>query len=180
MKSLKKTAALLIALVIAFGAFAPTALAAYAPTNWANWSVQSRNNYSTTYTYALQNVLKGNYHLDDPNNFAVDGIFGNGTRQEVVRFQQDNNLPADGIVGSQTWGKMYGYLRLNAYTSYWDAQLDRYHDFYGVRKSLGNGEGSSTKWSSDWFYGYRFGGSSTTTWKTSRDGSRGTWRNIMD
>ena len=34
---------------------------------------------------------------------AIDGIFGNGTRQAVVAFQQENNLAADGIVGPLTW-----------------------------------------------------------------------------
>ncbi len=33
----------------------------------------------------------------------VDGIFGNGTRQAVVAFQQENGLSADGIVGPRTW-----------------------------------------------------------------------------
>ena len=34
---------------------------------------------------------------------SADGIFGNGTRQAVVAFQQENNLAADGIVGPLTW-----------------------------------------------------------------------------
>ena len=34
---------------------------------------------------------------------AVDGIFGNGTRNAVVAFQQNNSLSPDGIVGASTW-----------------------------------------------------------------------------
>lgn len=33
---------------------------------------------------------------------AVDGDFGNGTKSVVIRFQKDNNLSPDGIVGSNT------------------------------------------------------------------------------
>ena len=173
MKKIKKTAALLIALAIAFSAFAPAALAAYAPSNWSNWPVQSRNNYSTTYTYALQNVIKGNYHLSDPNTFAVDGIYGNGTYQGVVRFQQDNRLDdIDGIVGTETWGKMREYLERNTSTSYYEVLLDRYTDFYFVKAFRGS------RISGDWFRGRHFGGS--VTWATTRDGSRNTWRLIMD
>ena len=32
----------------------------------------------------------------------IDGIFGNGTKTAVIKFQKDNNLSADGIVGSKT------------------------------------------------------------------------------
>jgi peptidoglycan hydrolase-like protein with peptidoglycan-binding domain len=34
---------------------------------------------------------------------AVDGVFGAGTKAAVVSFQSDNGLPADGVVGQQTW-----------------------------------------------------------------------------
>lgn len=46
----------------------------------------------------LQNKLKrwGYY------NGAVDGVFGNGTRSAVIKFQQKHGLAADGIVGPKT------------------------------------------------------------------------------
>lgn len=47
----------------------------------------------------LQNMLRD-------LNFAVaiDGDFGPGTEVAVTRFQSENDLAADGIVGPQTWG----------------------------------------------------------------------------
>ena len=38
---------------------------------------------------------------------ALDGVFGSGTRQQVINFQRYYNLTADGIVGPATWEKMY-------------------------------------------------------------------------
>ncbi len=38
---------------------------------------------------------------------AQDGIFGNGTRQAVIAFQQLKNLTPDGIVGAATWRALY-------------------------------------------------------------------------
>jgi hypothetical protein len=35
-----------------------------------------------------------------------DGIFGSGTKAAVQKWQTANGLPADGIVGPNTWGKM--------------------------------------------------------------------------
>lgn len=36
----------------------------------------------------------------------VDGIFGNDTKNAIMKFQKDNNLTIDGIVGKETWGKL--------------------------------------------------------------------------
>lgn len=38
---------------------------------------------------------------------AQDGIFGSGTRQAVIAFQQIMGLQADGIVGPLTWNSLY-------------------------------------------------------------------------
>jgi len=49
----------------------------------------------------LQNMLRD-------LNFAVaiDGDFGPGTEVAATRFQSENGLPADGIVGRQTWAAL--------------------------------------------------------------------------
>jgi len=39
---------------------------------------------------------------------AQDGIFGSGTRQAVIAFQNMMGLTADGIVGANTWRALYG------------------------------------------------------------------------
>ena len=38
---------------------------------------------------------------------ALDGVFGSGTRNQVINFQRYYNLAADGVVGPATWDKMY-------------------------------------------------------------------------
>lgn len=37
---------------------------------------------------------------------TVDGMYGEGTKQSVSRFQSNNNLSVDGIVGKATWDKI--------------------------------------------------------------------------
>lgn len=37
------------------------------------------------------------------NSLTVDGVFGSGTHDAVIRFQRDNSLTEDGIVGRNTW-----------------------------------------------------------------------------
>ncbi|MBD1374017.1 peptidoglycan-binding protein, partial [Hazenella sp. IB182357] len=38
---------------------------------------------------------------------AVDGVFGAKTEQKVRAFQKANGLAVDGIVGRNTWGKLF-------------------------------------------------------------------------
>ena len=45
-------------------------------------------------------------HGCNPN--GIDGIFGPGTRSAVIRFQIQNGLRGDGVVGSQTVGLLLG------------------------------------------------------------------------
>ncbi|MFD3157686.1 peptidoglycan-binding protein [Haloimpatiens sp. FM7330] len=41
-------------------------------------------------------------------NIYVDGIFGNMTRVAVMKFQNENRLNVDGVVGKATWKKLIG------------------------------------------------------------------------
>jgi len=38
----------------------------------------------------------------------IDGHFGPTTEAAVIKFQRENGLVADGVVGSSTWSKMFG------------------------------------------------------------------------
>ena len=37
---------------------------------------------------------------------SADGIFGNATKQAVIKFQNTNSIEADGIIGKMTWAKL--------------------------------------------------------------------------
>lgn len=43
-------------------------------------------------------------------NGSVDGVFGSRSLNALHKFQRANNLDADGVVGSFTWGKLKAYL----------------------------------------------------------------------
>lgn len=45
----------------------------------------------------------------------IDGKLGNKTRLAVKKFQRDNGLKADGVVGNQTWSKLGKYLTMKRY-----------------------------------------------------------------
>ncbi len=55
-------------------------------------------------------------------NGAIDGIFGTVTRDAVIRFQRENGLRADGIVGEKTMAALEPYLR--GYVNYYIEQGD--------------------------------------------------------
>lgn len=65
-----------------------------------------------------QDVITLQYLLDVISEYypgipapVQDGIFGSGTRQAVVAFQQNRGLVADGIVGQATWNALYESYR---------------------------------------------------------------------
>ncbi len=54
----------------------------------------------------LQNCLISKGYSVGSFDGKADGIFGNDTLRSVKKFQADNNLVADGIVGPKTWKKL--------------------------------------------------------------------------
>ena len=42
----------------------------------------------------------------DLGNYGADGDFGTATYNAVVKFQKDNGLTPDGIIGQNTWRKL--------------------------------------------------------------------------
>lgn len=59
------------------------------------------------YVATLQDALDALGH----NPGTIDGIFGTGTRNAVIRFQRANGLTPDGIVGCNTWKKIIEKMR---------------------------------------------------------------------
>ena len=50
------------------------------------------------------------------NISQIDGIFGLNTQEVVLKYQKDNGLKADGIVGKNTWNSLEKYIQ--GYISY--------------------------------------------------------------
>ncbi|MET7639548.1 peptidoglycan-binding protein [Streptomyces sp. NPDC005438] len=70
---------------------------------WPGLVVTVREGESGDAVAAAQTALnKHGYGL------AVDGQFGSGTASAVTKFQNDNGLTADGIVGPETWQNLLG------------------------------------------------------------------------
>jgi peptidoglycan DL-endopeptidase CwlO len=58
------------------------------------------------------NQLQSDLKADGYPTLAVDGIFGEATRQAVIAFQRAHGLaPADGIVGTETKAALDGITR---------------------------------------------------------------------
>jgi len=55
----------------------------------------------------IQTVLKNSVESE----IKVDGIFGSGTRAAVIKFQEKEGIPKDGIVGRNTISKMIDSLK---------------------------------------------------------------------
>lgn len=52
-------------------------------------------------------ILQNTLNQSGYNAGTADGIFGQNTEQAVKRFQRDQRLSQDGIVGPDTWMKLH-------------------------------------------------------------------------
>ena len=68
-----------------------------------NACVNVRLNAKGNITYIIQSML----YCKGYNTNGVDGIFGKGTASAVRKFQSDNDLSVDGIVGKNTFEKLF-------------------------------------------------------------------------
>jgi hypothetical protein len=88
---------------------------------WTAFPQCKQGSAPVNYTKVIQ-VMLANYNSSMRslimNHGGFDGIFGSYTKQAVIAFQQANGLTADGIVGPNTWGKLYD--RLVVYGAYGD------------------------------------------------------------
>jgi hypothetical protein len=51
----------------------------------------------------LQSLLDVKGYGTTLGKASIDGVFGDATKNAVMRFQKENNLKVDGVVGMQTW-----------------------------------------------------------------------------
>jgi hypothetical protein len=93
----------------------------------------------------VQRLLNANgYSLD------VDGVWGDQTEEAVRKYQKLNGLEVDGIVGTQTWGSLYGGNK-NTTTpttppepkSYSDIDLSKYDSGYQKSDDVKSAEDKS-------------------------------------
>ena len=54
--------------------------------------------------YTIQALLKGFGFTSD--DFAIDGIFGESTRQAVMNYQRARDLEVCGVVNAETWNRI--------------------------------------------------------------------------
>ena len=55
----------------------------------------------------IQTALKKAGYYDGP----IDGKIGPKTQEAVLKFQEENNLKVDGVVGQDTWKRLKEYLK---------------------------------------------------------------------
>lgn len=79
------------------------------PQTWPQLIIQVQQGSNGNAVSAVQSQIHS--RGDGANQVAVDGIFGPDTNAAVQAFQTLLGLPADGIVGQQTWNYLVnGYL----------------------------------------------------------------------
>lgn len=102
---MKKVLALSCAVVLCIGC----AITASAATIWSDGSMNTTQYSPGTKkgnSYAIQTIIKRLGY----NPGTVDGYFGDNTKSAVKKYQTNNGLTSDGIVGLGTWTELGGEL----------------------------------------------------------------------
>ena len=90
-------------------------------TNWKNLSKDSSNNTTYAVTQLQKELDARGYSVN-----GIDGIFGPGLKSAVEKFQKDNGLGVDGIVGKGTLRKLQN--RNGSYLKYNPAETQEYFE----------------------------------------------------
>lgn len=94
----------------------------------------------------LQKLLNANGYSVD-----VDGVWGEQTESAVRKYQKYSGLDVDGVVGTQTWGSLYGGNKTATPTTptepkkYSDIDLSKYDSGYNKSDDVINAEEAKTK-----------------------------------
>lgn len=94
----------------------------------------------------LQKLLNANGYSVD-----VDGVWGEQTESAVRKYQKYSGLDVDGVVGTQTWGSLYGGNKTATPTTptepkkYSDIDLSKYDSGYNKSDDVINAEWAKTK-----------------------------------
>ena len=147
MKKLTKTVVSLALVVVMLVCFCGTALATY-NYQWATFPTQSKLGY-TNYTYGIQAILNCYSEGTFKTLGGVDGIFGDNTESAVEIYQANEYIGVDGIVGSETWQKLWSELTyrsaLNGYENYYLS--NGYSTINAISKGTGAVQGATlTYW----------------------------------
>lgn len=94
----------------------------------------------------LQKLLNANGYSVD-----VDGVWGEQTESAVRKYQKYSGLDVDGVVGTQTWGSLYGGNKTATPTTptepkkYSDIDLSKYDSGYNKSDDVINAEWAKTQ-----------------------------------
>ncbi len=158
-KLMKRIVPLFLAVVMcicmAVPAFADTATV-YSVVSY-RFPAQSTSSYSTTYTALVQRYMclyndNTRYYITSSGN--IDGVFGSGTKQAVVRYQEANGYSTDGVFGAQSWPGFSGNItaaETSGVYTYFKCNGDYFADRQYVMR-VANMSGLSASSNSVWYY----------------------------
>ncbi len=72
--------------------------------NGSDMNVTSQKNVYRANAYGIQLILKRlGYSI---GSSGIDGYYGTNTKNAVIKYQQDERIDDDGVVGTNTWNKL--------------------------------------------------------------------------